>query len=173
MVIELGRSSAILALACITLASSGCAEPTRDERVTDTMRRTEAVRGLSAIEAVPYRFLPADEAFDDLIEDWRASDDAAEAEAEALVMQRLGLLPPDFDIVEVLEWSTRTGVLGYYDPATAEMTVVTDEAEIGPAELMVLAHEYAHALQDQHFGLAARRCPEARRGRGMGGPGRG
>ncbi|MEA2026763.1 MAG: hypothetical protein U9O18_08725 [Chloroflexota bacterium] len=141
------------AAACLALTSIGCGEPTAEDRVADTMRRTEDIRGLSAIEPVPYRFLPGDEAFDDLIDDWLESDAARGTEADALVMQRLGLLPLGFDILEVLEWSTRTGVLGYYDPEAKRMTVVSDPDDVGPGDLLVLAHEHAHALQDQHFGL--------------------
>ena len=141
------------AAACLALTSVGCGEPTAEDRVADTMRRTEDIHGLSAIEPVPYRFLPGDEAFDDLIDDWLESDAAQETEADALVMQRLGLLPLDFDILEVLEWSTRSGVPGYYDREAKRMTIVSDPDEVGPGDLMVLAHEHAHALQDQHFGL--------------------
>jgi len=139
--------------ACLTLTTIGCGEPTVEERIADTMRRTEDIRGLDALAPVEYRFLPADEAFDDLIDDWLESDAAQEAEAEALVLQRLGLLPLGFDILKVLEWSTRVGVLGYYDPETEGMTIVTDPDEVDPGDLMVLAHEHAHALQDQHHDL--------------------
>jgi hypothetical protein len=152
---RMGRGVALGALAGLVLVAGGCGEGTTDERIRDTMRRTEDIRGLSALEPVPYRFLGADTAFDDLLAEWRDSDAARETEAEALVLERLGVLPLDFDILEVLEWSTSTGVLGYYDPETRSMTVVADGSEAGPGELMVLAHEHAHALQDQHFGLGA------------------
>ncbi len=152
----IGRGVTLGLLCCLVLTAGGCRELTSDERIRDTMRRAEAIRGLSALEPVPYRFLGADTAFDDLLAEWRESDAASEAEAESLALERLGMLPPDFDILAVLEWSTRTGVLGYYDPETARMTVVADGSEVGDGELMVLAHEHMHALQDQHFGLGAR-----------------
>jgi hypothetical protein len=151
----IGRGVTLGLLCCLVLTTSGCGEGTTDARIRDTMRRTEDIRGLSALEPIPYRFVGADTAFDDLLADWRDSDAARETEAEALVLERLGVLPRDFDILEVLEWSTRTGVLGYYDPETKHMTVVADGSEVGDGELMVLAHEHAHALQDQHFGLGA------------------
>jgi hypothetical protein len=132
-----------------------CAEPTPEERIADTMRRTESIRGLAAIESVPYRFLPADEAFVDMLDGWRQSDEARAAEAEGRVLQRLGLLPRGYDMLESMEWSTRTGVLGYYDPETSQMTIVAEPDEVGPGELLVLAHEHAHALQDQHFDLTS------------------
>ena len=102
-------------LACLMPLTAGCRPATTDERIEDTMRRTESIRGLSALEPVPYRFLTADVAFDELLEEWHASDEALGTEAEALALERIGLLPVGFDILEVLDWSTRTGVLGYYE----------------------------------------------------------
>lgn len=140
---------------CLAVAFAGCREPSRDDQASDTMRRTEGIRGLAALEPVKVRFLPRREAFDELLEEWRGSDDAAAAVAEAVVMERLGLLPPAFDILAALEWSTRTGVLGYYEPDEDRMTIVAEGDEVASEGLWVLAHEHAHALQDQHFGLDA------------------
>lgn len=154
---SIGQRSALTVLAVsLALAVTGCAEPSMAQRVTDTMRRAESIRGLRAARPVPYRFLGQDVAFDELLADWAISDDAEETSGEALVLERLGLLPEGFDILGALEWSTRSGVIGYYDPASAAMTIVSDGQDIGPRELMVVAHEHAHALQDQHHGLEAR-----------------
>ena len=47
---------------------------------------------------------------------------------------------------------------GFYDPDTQEMnTLLLSGDELGdelpPIERITYAHEYTHALQDQHFGL--------------------
>jgi hypothetical protein len=47
------------------------------------------------------------------------------------------------------------GILGYYDPDTAEFVVVTDGALLDPAAQWTHAHEFVHALQDQHYDLDA------------------
>jgi hypothetical protein len=145
-----------LGATCLVLGTMGCGEPTSEERIADTMRRTEDIRGLSAIEPVPYRVLPADAAFEDILDNWRETEEAHQALAEGLVLQRLGLLPIGYDILHSMEWSTRNGVLGYYDPEAENMTIVADPDDVGPGQLMVLAHEHAHALQDQHFNLESR-----------------
>lgn len=45
-------------------------------------------------------------------------------------------------------------VLGYYDPETREMVVVSDNPdEWGAIDQSTFVHETTHALQDQHFGL--------------------
>src|SRR3972149_536860 len=44
---------------------------------------------------------------------------------------------------------------GFYDQDTRQMTLVErGSGTFGPLERATLAHEYTHALQDQHFGLA-------------------
>ena len=154
---RVGHGIVALGATCLVLGTMGCGEPTPEERIADTMRRTEDIRGLAAVRPVPYRFLPADAAFDDILDGWRQSDEARNAAAEGLVLQRLGLLPIGYDILGSMEWSTRTGVLGYYDPETEHMTIVADPGEVGTGELMVLAHEHTHALQDQHFDLESHR----------------
>lgn len=154
---SIGQRAALTALAVsVALAITGCGEPSTAQRVTDTMRRAEGIRGLAAARPVPYRFIGQDAAFDEMLADWAISDDAEETSGEALVLERLGLLPDGFDILGALDWSTRSGVIGYYDPASAAMTIVSDGQDIGARELMVVAHEHAHALQDQHHGLEAR-----------------
>ena len=44
-------------------------------------------------------------------------------------------------------------IAGFYDPETKELFVVSRSGTIGPAEKVTFAHEFTHALQDQHFGL--------------------
>jgi hypothetical protein len=140
-------------VACLAVVLVACGAPTTEEQIAQTMRDTERIRGLAALQPVEYRFLPEAEAFDEMLEEWYAGDDADAAVAEALVMERLGLLPAGYDILASIEEATRSQVLGYYDPDTKRMTIVGDEPTVDAEALLVLSHEHAHALQDQHFGL--------------------
>ena len=45
------------------------------------------------------------------------------------------------------------GVVGYYDPEEKSLTVIRDEDTFGALKWMTYAHEYTHALQDEHFDL--------------------
>lgn len=44
-------------------------------------------------------------------------------------------------------------VVGYYDPDTKELFLVTEGDELTPGDKVTMAHEIVHALQDQHFDL--------------------
>jgi hypothetical protein len=63
----------------------------------------------------------------------------------------LGLIPADFDLKKTLLDLYAEQVVGYYDPATKTLYVITgaDPTQLRP----VLVHELVHALQDQHVNL--------------------
>jgi hypothetical protein len=66
--------------------------------------------------------------------------------------QAMGYARPGFDLARALEEAVSTQVAAYYDPHTRAFKVI----DRGPdRQDSVVAHELAHALQDQHFDLAA------------------
>lgn len=75
-----------------------------------------------------------------------------------LFYRALDLVEPDVDLDAAFFDLLATNVGGYYDPEAAEMTVILD-SEQGPDDELPLwdsltyAHEFAHALQDQHYDL--------------------
>lgn len=87
--------------------------------------------------------------------DARLRDELAKATdslvAEQVTLQGLGLIDPGTDLVEVYESSFEAGVLGFYDPATAELLI--QGTEITPYRRTIIVHELTHALDDQYFDL--------------------
>ncbi len=77
------------------------------------------------------------------------------------LLTRLGLLPPDDDLAEVYVELLSSQVLGLYDEETDRLYVVAGDEGIGATEKVTLAHEIAHAIQDQYFDLGSV-LPEAR-----------
>jgi hypothetical protein len=71
--------------------------------------------------------------------------------AEQVTLQGLGLIEPGTDLVEVYESSFEAGVLGFYDPATAELLI--QGTEVTPYRRTIIVHELTHALDDQYFNL--------------------
>ncbi len=63
------------------------------------------------------------------------------------------LLPRDASLHDLEIKLLISQVAGLYDDRTRKMYVVSQTGKIGPAEEITYAHEYTHALQDQHFGL--------------------
>ncbi len=77
-----------------------------------------------------------------------------------LFYRALDLIEPDVDLEAAYFNFLTANVGGYYDPETDEMTVILDDEqgtddELPPPESMTYAHEFAHALQDQHYDLEA------------------
>ncbi len=76
---------------------------------------------------------------------------AEELDLDRRLLVKLGLIPQSLDYRGTLVRLLTEQVAGYYDPKTRTLYV----ADWVPVEeqLPVMAHELAHALQDQHFDL--------------------
>jgi hypothetical protein len=74
-----------------------------------------------------------------------------EVRASELAMQKLGLLPADFDLREFEIALMTEQLAGLYDPDTREF-YLADWIDVS-AQQPVIVHELTHALQDQHFDL--------------------
>jgi len=74
-----------------------------------------------------------------------------EIRIEGSVLKALGLLPPDLDYEKLQLELLMEQVAGFYDPWGKQLYI----ADWLPLEMQApaLAHEIAHALQDQHFDL--------------------
>lgn len=79
---------------------------------------------------------------------------ALELEGATRAYKLLGLLPDTMDLRAFMLRLLGEQVIGYYDPATKVLYVVSDTSG-GRASLVeiTVAHELVHALQDQYFNL--------------------
>ena len=145
----------VICLGLVTLLAA-CSPDTPAERIEQTMQRVEDIRGLDSEGEVPYSFLTSDAAFAGFFDELDEPERVRELEIEGTLFHRLGLMEAGIDRVELAKESAKRSVLGFYDPAAKHMTIVDEDGQISPDELMVLAHEHAHALQDQHYDLATR-----------------
>jgi len=67
----------------------------------------------------------------------------------------LGLLAPGTSLRDAYLDLQGGQVIGYYSPDEDALFVVSRSGAIGPTERATYAHEFTHALQDQHFDLAS------------------
>jgi len=123
-----------------------------------------ALRELRVIEPVPAGIQSESELRASmqslLIEEWSSDDDAVEAAYKVF-----GLIPKQMDLKQYLIEFYTGQVAGYYDPKRGSFFIKSDDASpSGDADddsnedgdrQFVIAHEFAHALQDQHFDLDA------------------
>jgi hypothetical protein len=118
--------------------------------------RVEAIRGLQRLTDVPIRVIGQQEAAADLLEPL-TEEDIERIRAEEILLKRIGLLPQELDLLATVEGLLGAEVGGYYRPHEGDIAVVAgllDQKDVA-ALRWVLAHEYVHALQDQHFGIEA------------------
>jgi hypothetical protein len=121
----------------------------------DILEQTAAIRGLRPRAPVPFAFAAADTLRADLLKSYEDQRTVAQLEISRKLLVLLGLLSPDADLHGMLVDLYAENILGYYNSTDKRMYVVSGTSTFGPETKMTLAHEFTHALQDQHFDLAA------------------
>jgi hypothetical protein len=157
--------SMIAAIGLVTiLAAPGTVAPTPvtaassdlESVAPEILERVEQIRGLQALTEVPVRAVDPEVAVLEAIEALE-DEDIEELLADEAMLKRLGLLPDEMDLLSTLESFIGTDVAGYYRPDQADIAIVDSGDLGGGIGQWILAHEYVHALQDQHFDLEATR----------------
>ncbi len=142
--------------------------PTIDPQVAGQIDAVVAqvppIRQLEPTKVVPYKMITRDDfqnylissADEDTTPDWRA--------AEERFLKRLGLLPQDANLDQLLLQLYTQEVAAYYDPADGTFYIIARDAPFGPVDKVTTSHEYTHALQDQHFDLEGSRIKDPSQG---------
>jgi hypothetical protein len=116
-------------------------------------QQVQAIRGLTATRTLtPIVLDPAGLAAR-LNATFDKDNPASLIAATSQLDQALGLLPTGISLRDELLSMYSTQVAGFYEPDTKQMYVVSRSGGLGPAEKVTFAHEFDHALQDQHFDL--------------------
>ena len=116
------------------------------------------------MSAVPYEFISREQFRDELI-DLQFSEIPEETrQAEERLLKRLGLLADDVDLDELLLDLYGAQVAAYYRPDTKRFYIIERDQPFGPSDRIIVAHEYTHALQDQHFDLEGTRIKDLSEG---------
>lgn len=115
---------------------------------------TAMLRGLNFIRTVKPELLSPAELSARVASMFSKDNSRASLSGTAAVLATYGLLPAKYDLYGELKTINTEQVLGFYDDKTKRMVVGADDARNpSPFAQVVLAHEYTHALADQHFGL--------------------
>ena len=123
-----------------------------EQEIARIERQVVAIRGLRPRQKVANRMLDQKSVAAELTRDFRRENPRARLEAEEALWQRVGYLPAGADLEALVLRLLGASVAGFYKPETKQMTI-RQSGRFGPLERGVVAHEYTHALQDQHFGL--------------------
>ena len=158
------RKKAALILIVILLAAAVVALLNRCTSCLIEIEAIEAavidIRQLKPLEDAALNFQTPEEYEVELAE--RFEEDFSDEEAaDGLRFYRaLDLIESDVDLKEAYFNLLTANVVGYYDPETDEMTLILDSEqgdgdELRPWDSLTYAHEFVHALQDQHYDLEA------------------
>ena len=118
-------------------------------------REVRVLRGLEPLDDVPCLQVTADQlqySYLDLFirDEWREA-----ADVYVLYLSALDFMPASTDLLGLWRENFAQGVAGFYVPDSDEIYLVTNAYDVGSWERSIYAHEFTHALQDQHFDLQA------------------
>jgi hypothetical protein len=113
------------------------------------------MRGLPPKEAVERKFLSEAEVHQRTLDDFNSDTTPEEWDDDERMLAAIGLLPPGFDLYDLLLRLYSEGVAGFYDPDTGELVIVSEAGGLNAYEKVTFAHEYNHALQDQNYDMRA------------------
>lgn len=112
-----------------------------------------AIRGLEPLKPVEPNLVSRTE----LIQRYRSETFSQytreDALRDVLVFYAFDFIERDYDLYRRYTQYLGENVAGYYDPATEEFVVVNRGETLTPLGQLIYAHEFMHALQDQHFSL--------------------
>ncbi|MCC7107067.1 MAG: hypothetical protein IT307_18200 [Chloroflexi bacterium] len=120
--------------------------------------QTSIVRQLPVLQDVPLDFIDKTRMRANLLSDDQTPEAIAEEETSRRLLVLLGLIPPDMNLHATLTDVLGQAIAGYYSSKEKKMFVVGDPNAFGPEARLTLAHEFTHALQDQHFHLEEMRA---------------
>lgn len=136
--------------------ATGSSEPTPlptavpDATYDEIEAQVSELRELEILTAVERALLTKAELADRLLIDFERDNPPEYVAASQQLLRGLGLIPADADLQALYLELLTSQVAGFYRPDEDDMFVVAD-AGFGGAEKVFYAHEFTHALQDQHF----------------------
>jgi hypothetical protein len=118
-------------------------------------QQVQDIRGLDEREPVEPQVVSSDELADVLERQIREETPADLLSAYERLYQAVSLMPRDQSLADVYVDLLESQVAGLYVPGERSLYVLSKEGGVGAIERVLYAHEYEHALQDQHFDLRA------------------
>ena len=150
-----------LAIALVTTAcgptssspSASAAGPAQsEEAVLDEIeRKVVDIRGLEPTEEVAREVIDEARLREIFTATYEEESPPEYVAANERLYKALGLLPADADLKKMTLDMLSAGVAGFYRDDEKKMYVVSRSDALSAEDRITYAHEYTHALQDQHF----------------------
>lgn len=139
-------------------------DPALAQQIDSVIAQVPGIRGLEPLADVPYEFITREQFRDDLIELQFEEVPEETFRAEERLLKRLGLMPDDADLLQLLVDLYGGQVAAFYRPDTKRFYIIQRDQPFGASDKIIVAHEYTHALQDQHFDLEGTRIKDLSEG---------
>ncbi len=131
---------------------------TREEINEPTLARIAdeviAWRELQPLAEVDFQFLTLAELKDRFARYYAEEYTPEDIEKMRQAYVTLGLLDEDFDLATALVDMQAESIAGFYTPEEKKLYIISEYELVETEQKITFAHEYTHALQDQHFDLA-------------------
>ncbi|MDF9747594.1 Hvo_1808 family surface protein [Natrinema salsiterrestre] len=125
-----------------------------DPVVYRAMARVERIRNVTFEEAVSVDVISREE-YRETNGDRFTNITSANRLEQNVGYEALFMVDRDTEATDATETLYGGAVEGYYDPATDEIVIVSENPETPELNELTLGHELVHALQDQRFNLSA------------------
>jgi hypothetical protein len=124
------------------------------QEISQIEKDAASLRGLKPLKDVPDSLLTEDQLRANLTKDMADNYSKKEAKEDVSELWLTRLIDdPTLDLYQLQIDLLTEQVAGYYDPKKDELFVRNDSKELSPLARQTVAHEYTHALQDQHYDL--------------------
>ena len=129
-----------------------------DKLVKTTGEDVARLRGLEAKTAIPFqRLKPAE--LEDRVGHSMDTQVSEATRPDELLFTLVGLIEPATTLAQAETKLARSEILGFYDSKEKSFYFAEGKAP-GLMDRLTIAHEYTHALQDQHFDIGRTRAEE-------------
>ncbi len=119
--------------------------------VNEIKANVSSTRELTATVDVPYQLL-TEETLRERYESELNDEDLADLRDVQALLALLGVIEPDTDLAKLLVDLNTEQIVGFYSLEEKTFYLV-DRGEATASDQLTVAHEYVHALQDQHYDL--------------------
>jgi hypothetical protein len=124
-----------------------------DPRLAQIEMQVAALRGLDPLRPVPGWAITTNELRQYYVDPLLDEHWEAQFESWTLALVAFDMLEPGVDLSPLVRYFLPESIAGFYDPETGGIYIVNDTGALSGSDYSVYAHEYGHALQDQHFDL--------------------
>ena len=112
------------------------------------------LRYLLPLSDVDVQFITEEE-LEEMLEEEITEEELEEISITQELLVMLDQMDEGEDLYSILMDLYSGSIAGFYDDEQETMYIVSDGGELESSEKMTIAHEYTHALQDQHFDLSS------------------